>query len=250
MIRIENLCYSAGGQLILSGVNAEIEPGRVTALVGPNGAGKSTLLSLIGGLTEAGSGTVEVCGRRIEAWHRAELSLTLTTLRQQTHIVPRLTVRELVAFGRYPHSRGHLNEMDDVHIAQAMEDMELAPLADRQLDTLSGGQRQRALIAMCLAQTTQIMLLDEPLNNLDLNFSRRVMEVVRDRSRAGRAIVTVLHDLTIAARTADQIIALKNGRVMASGPPSTVITPEILSDLYDADVEVYQVGGKPVVLPI
>ncbi|SNR85697.1 ATP-binding cassette domain-containing protein [Puniceibacterium sediminis] len=250
MIRCQNLTFSAGGKRILDAVTADAPPGRITALVGPNGAGKSTLLGLMGRLKEPERGQVMLGAEDAAGIPRPIFARRLTALRQATRITPRLTVCDLVGFGRYPHNPGHLTKEDQRIVEACMTDMALDDLADRQIDTLSGGQQQRALIAMVLAQETEILLLDEPLNNLDLSHARRVMNNLSARSRAGRTIVTVLHDLTIAARFADHVVALKDGRVHAEGSPDEVFTPEVLRELYGAEVEVHRINGKPVILPI
>lgn len=250
MISIRNLDVTLGGSPILKHVSAEIRAGELTALVGPNGAGKSTLLAALGRLVYPSGGEILFEDRSLHDWPNAELARRLSVLRQDTHIATRLTVEDLVAFGRYPHSQGRLTEADREIVARCLSRMEIVDFAGRFLDTLSGGQRQRALIAMALAQETDALLLDEPLNNLDLAHARQVMSIARDEARAGRAVVVVLHDLTIAARYADRVIAMKRGEIALDGLPEEVLTSEKLSALYDTEVEVYQIGGRPVVLPI
>jgi len=250
MIEMSGLSYAAGGKAILHDITARLPEGRLTVLVGPNGAGKSTLLALLGRHLAPGGGVIRFGGRPLEDWPRAELARALTILRQATRITPRLTVADLVAFGRYPHGQGRLTPEDRKIAAACLDRMALTDLRDRQLDTLSGGQQQRALIAMVLAQDTGTLLMDEPLNNLDLAHARRVMQVLRERAAAGRTVVAVLHDLTVAARYADHVLALRDGRVMAEGPPDAVFTPARLAQLYDAEIEVHQIGGRPVILPI
>lgn len=250
MIGCQELNYSTGGKRILDRVSASAPSGAITALVGPNGAGKSTLLAMLGRMLVPDSGMIRLGGENAAALARAAFARRVTTLRQATRITPRLTVRDLVGFGRYPHNPGQLTAADRKIVDACLQDLALSDLAERHLDTLSGGQQQRALIAMALAQETEVLLLDEPLNNLDLTHARRVMQLLAQRSRSGRTVVTVLHDLTIAARFADHVIAVKDGQVLNEGPPATVFTPEVLSQLYDAQVEVHLIDGKPVVLPI
>ncbi|EAQ04086.1 ABC ferric siderophore transporter, ATPase subunit [Pseudooceanicola batsensis HTCC2597] len=250
MISCHDLTHAAGGKRILDSITTAVPASGITALVGPNGAGKSTLLTLMGRLASPASGAVHLSGRDITAIPRTEFARQLTILRQATRITPRLTVRDLVGFGRYPHGSGHLSDRDRAVVATCLTDMALDDLAERQLDTLSGGQQQRALIAMVLAQETPVLLLDEPLNNLDLTYARRVMNLLARHGAAGRTIVVVLHDLTIAARFADHVIALKDGRLLAEGAPSQVFSPETLRTLFDTEVEVHEIAGKPVILPI
>ncbi|ETX28832.1 ATP-binding cassette domain-containing protein [Roseivivax isoporae] len=248
MIEIDEVSATLGGTRVLDRVSARIAPGRVTALVGPNGAGKSTLLAVIGRLLKPSSGTVRLDGREISAIPSPDLARRLAILRQATQIAPRLTLRDLVGFGRYPHSGGRLGDADRAIVETCLAELDLAPFADRHLDSVSGGQRQRALIAMTLAQTPGVLLLDEPLNNLDLGHVRRTMDVLAARARAGTAVVVVLHDLTVAARFADDLVALKAGRLFASGPPEDVLTADTLSALYETDIAVHDVAGTRVVM--
>nr|WP_321508536.1 ATP-binding cassette domain-containing protein [uncultured Celeribacter sp.] len=250
MIETRNLCVHVANTPILKDVSLSIPKGKLTALVGPNGAGKSTLLSALGRMLEPASGSVLLDGRPLGSFAGPELARHLSILRQSTTITPRLTVADLVAFGRYPHSQGRLGEDDRAEVWRSIVRLDLASYADRFLDTLSGGQRQRSLIAMTLAQAADVVLLDEPLNNLDLAHARRVMRIAREEVEAGRTVVCVLHDLTVAAAHADHIIALKEGQLHAEGPPSEMITGPGLSDLYDAEVEVAEVRGRRVVLMV
>lgn len=250
MIEVSGVEFAAGGKTILHDISTRLPEGRLTVLIGPNGAGKSTLLALLGRHAAPARGAIRLDGRALADWPRGELAQALTILRQDTRITPRLTVADLVAFGRYPHGKGRLTPRDREIVAAHLDRMALADLRDRTFDTLSGGQQQRALIAMVLAQETPWLLLDEPLNNLDLSHARRVMQVLRARVAEGRSVVTVLHDLTVAARFADHVLAMKDGRLLAEGPPAEVFTPARLAELYEAEVEVHEIGGRPVILPI
>ncbi|QQA41918.1 ABC transporter ATP-binding protein [Pelagovum pacificum] len=250
MIDVEGLRVSLSGSPVLKDITTTVPKGRLTALVGPNGAGKSTLLAALGRLEPVQAGTVSIGGKSIASYAHRELALTLSILRQDTHIAPRLTVEELVQFGRYPHSQGRRTAEDARIVARAVERLTLGAVADRHLDTLSGGQRQRALLAMVLAQQTPVILLDEPLNNLDPAHARSVMRLAREETDAGRTVVIVLHDLTVAARYADHVIALKDGRLAAEGPTKEIMRPHILSRLYDTEVAVETVANGPVVLAV
>ncbi|AJE45541.1 ABC transporter ATP-binding protein [Celeribacter indicus] len=250
MIDTRNLCVSLGGTPVLHDISVTVPAGRLTALVGPNGAGKSTLLAALGRLVEPRRGEVRLEGRPLEDWPKAQVALKLAILRQHTAIAPRLTVEDLVAFGRYPHSHGRMTDADRAEVRRAILRLDLEDFAGRYLDTLSGGQRQRALIAMTLAQQTGAILLDEPLNNLDLAHARRVMRIAREEAEAGRTVVVVLHDLTVAAAYADHVVAMKAGRVQAVGPVGEVLASGPLSELYDTEVEVIETGGRRIVLPV
>lgn len=254
MIRIESLSLQRDGQTILSGIEAAIPTTGVTALIGPNGAGKSTLLHGLAGLIAPAAGRVVVDGIDIAAARPAVRARHVALLTQNPSLVPRLTVRDLVGFGRWPHHRGRPRAEDHRMVDQAMTEFDLIALADRSMDTLSGGQRQRAHVAMAYAQATPWMLLDEPLSALDPRYARDIMERLRRLSRpgagAGRGIVIVLHDLGMAARHADWVLSLRDGRLMRCGPRAEVMTTAGLSDLFDTGLAVEELHGQPVILPV
>lgn len=249
MIRIEDVSHSIGPARILHDIRTEFPQGRLTALIGPNGAGKSTLLRLVGRLESLQSGRIEVGGHDLADTQSPELARVMAILGQDTAIASRLRVRELVAFGRWPHHNGRPRADDHAKVQAALENFALMPLADRFLDEISGGQAQRAHIAMCFAQDTPWLLLDEPLNNLDMAHSRALMQRVSDLvRRQGRSVVMVVHEINYAAAWADHIIAMKDGRIMAEGDPDAVLTGRILSQLYDTDVQVSRHQDRPLVL--
>ena len=238
MIRVENLTKNYGQGVQIGPVNVEISSG-LTALVGPNGAGKSTLLTMIGRLLEADSGTVTIDGRDIASMPSREVSTMLAILRQDNHFVTRLTVRQLVAFGRFPYSHGRLTVKDERIVSEAIDFVNLTPLENRFLDELSGGQRQRAYVAMVLAQDTEYLLLDEPLNNLDMQHSVQMMKQLRRASdELGRTVVIVVHDINFAAHYADHIIAMNDGKVTVQGSPTEIVCGETLSRVFKTDVDV------------
>lgn len=249
MIEITGLSHSIGPSEILCDLTLDLPGGALTALIGPNGAGKSTLLRLIGRLEPVQRGRIRVDGLDVARTATAELALKLAVLGQQTGVASRLRVRELVGFGRWPHCHGRPGPADRAVVERALDAFGLAPLADRFLDELSGGQAQRAHIAMIVAQDTDWLLLDEPLNNLDMAHARslmaRVAGLVRDQ---GRGAVVVVHDVNHAAAWADHIVALKAGRIHAAGPADAVLTGGVLSALYDTPVEVIRHNGRPLVL--
>jgi len=170
-------------------------------------------------------------------------------LRQDNHIAARLTVHDLVEFGRFPHSRGRLTVEDRDHIERAISYLDLDPYRNRFLDELSGGQRQRAFIAMVLAQDTEYVLLDEPLNNLDLRHMTEIMRLVRRMAdELGKRVVTVLHDINFAATWSDRIVAMRDGVVVADAPAREIMRPEVLRAVYDTTVDVREIDGRPVAL--
>ncbi|WP_394197730.1 iron ABC transporter ATP-binding protein [Litoreibacter albidus] len=244
MIKVSHVTHRIGGATILSDVSVELAAGGVTALIGPNGAGKSTLLSLIARLIPLQSGSITVDDLTIGACPSDVLARKLAILPQTADAAPRLTVRDLVSFGRYPYHKGRGTEEDAQIVAQTLHRFGLNDLAGRQLDTLSGGQRQRAQVAMIHAQSTDYVLLDEPLNNLDIAASRSLMRMLR---ALGRTVVIVLHDINYASSYADQIVAMKDGRIHAVGTPADVVTEDLLADVFGTRATVHQIDGRPLV---
>lgn len=175
-----------------------------------------------------------------------ELARIVSILRQENHFVTRLTVRDLVGFGRFPHSQGRLTALDHEKVDEALAFLDLTPLAGRYLDQLSGGQRQRAYVAMVLAQDTDYILLDEPLNNLDMKHAVAMMgQLRRAADELGKTIVIVVHDINFAAAYADRIIALSEGRVVHIGTPADLMTPAVLEQVFGTPVEVRRDGAYP-----
>ncbi|MDD0859102.1 ATP-binding cassette domain-containing protein [Arthrobacter alpinus] len=216
-----------------------IPTGGITAMVGPNGAGKSTLLTMVGRLLGLDAGTIEVAGYDVASTSSKDLSKIVSILRQENHFVTRLTVRQLVGFGRFPYSKGRLNAADEEIISRSIDFLGLEDLENRYLDQLSGGQRQRAYVAMVLAQDTEHVLLDEPLNNLDMKHSAQMMQHLhRAAVELGRTIVIVLHDINFAGHYADYICAVKDGLVIEFGTPAQIMTDEVLTRVFDTPVEV------------
>lgn len=232
---------------VLRGVDLTIPRGSLTAVVGPNGAGKSTLLSVVSRLVPADTGQVRIGDLTLGEASDAEIARTMAVLRQENVLTARLSVVDLVRFGRFPYGKGRLGPDDHRIVAQAIEFVELTEYRDRYLDQLSGGQRQRAFIAMVLAQDTEYVLLDEPLNNLDIRRSvqtmRRLRAMVDD---LGKTVAVVLHDVNFAAAHADHIIAMRDGAVVAAGPPEDIITPAVLHSIYDIDIDVVTSRGMRV----
>ena len=233
-------------QIFVDSVSFEIQKGKVTALIGPNGAGKSTVMSILSRLIAKDEGVVEFEGKKLEHWKSKELSKHLAILTQSNHIEMKLTVRELVAFGRFPHSGGRMTKQDKEIVAQAIDYMELKEFEDRFLDELSGGQRQRAYIAMVIAQDTEYVFLDEPTNNLDIYHASNMMKMVRKLSdELGKTVILVLHEINYAAFYSDYICAFKNGKIAKYGTVEEVIQKEVLSEIYQVDFEILNIKGKP-----
>ncbi|MEM9565375.1 MAG: ATP-binding cassette domain-containing protein [Actinomycetota bacterium] len=238
-----------GERVVLDVDELTIEPGGVTALIGPNGAGKSTLLSVAARLLEPDTGTVSIAGLDVRTAPSAEIARTVSVLRQDNRVAVRLTVRELVEFGRFPHSGGKLTIADRDVVDASIDAFDLEERQHQRLDELSGGERQRAFIAAVLAQSTDYVLLDEPLNNLDLQQADRTTRQIRRLADDfDKTVVIVLHDVNIAAHHADRLVALRDGRVVLDGQPDEVITTEGLRVLYDLALPVTAIDGRPVAL--
>lgn len=245
MIEISNVSKRYEHSVVVDDVSVQIPAGGLTSIVGPNGAGKSTLLAMISRLSPMSEGRVIVGGMDVTQTDTAELAKHLSILRQDNQLPLRLTVKDMVAFGRYPHSRGRMTVHDEQHIAQAMQYLNLETLTDRYLDELSGGQRQRVFIAMVLCQDTEYVLLDEPLNSLDMKNAVDIMKVLRRAAdELGKTVVVVLHDINFASCYSDHIVGMRDGKVACEGSPATLITPATLKNLYGLDVTIHQINGQ------
>ncbi|WP_369069942.1 iron ABC transporter ATP-binding protein [Kineococcus terrestris] len=246
MITVSGLTKTYDAQTVLGPISEHLAVGGLTSLIGPNGAGKSTLLTITGRLAAPDTGQVLLDGLDVHRAKSSEVARRLAVLRQENHVTARVTVRELVGFGRFPHSGGRLRAEDVEHVDRALEFLDLTDLQDRFLDQLSGGQRQRAHVAMVLAQDTGHVLLDEPLNNLDIKHAVRMMGLLRRAAdELGRTVVLVVHDINFAAAWSDRIVALRDGRVVASGTPAEMVTPEVLGRVFDTPVRVHVLDGVP-----
>ncbi|WP_342319254.1 ABC transporter ATP-binding protein [Corynebacterium mayonis] len=241
MITLSDVRKDYGDDVAIGPVNIQIPSGGITALVGPNGAGKSTLLTIIGRLLAVDSGTVEVAQMDVTSSKSKDLAKVISILRQENHFITRLTVRQLVGFGRFPYSQGRLTAKDEEIISKYIDFLGLEDLENRYLDQLSGGQRQRAYVAMVLCQETDYVLLDEPLNNLDIAHSVDMMRHLYDAAHdLGRTIIIVLHDINYAARYADYICAVKDGQIEAFGTPAEIMQNKLLSDIFNTEVQVIE----------
>lgn len=239
MISLRGVRKAYSSETSIGPVDLDIPAGGITALVGPNGAGKSTLLTMIGRLMGMDDGQIEIAGFDVTSTKSRDLARIVSTLRQDNHFVTRLTVRQLVGFGRFPYSRGRLTVDDEEVISRYIDFFHLRDLEHRYLDELSGRQRQRAYVAMVLCQETDYVLLDEPLNNLDIAHSVDMMRLLDDAARKlGRTIIIVLHDINFAARYADYICAVKDGQIVAFGSPGEIMRDDVLSPIFNTDITV------------
>ena len=245
MIEAKTLSKRYNDRLVVQDVSLQIPRGGVTAIIGPNGAGKSTLLSMISRLTPMSAGSVEIDGMDVTRTSGSELAKRLSILRQHNQTSLRLSVRDLVAFGRFPHSGGRLTAEDQRHIDEALDYLSLNEFQHRHLDELSGGQRQRAYVAMVMCQDTDYVLLDEPLNNIDMRFAVDMMQLLRRAAdEKGKTVVVVLHDINFASCYSDHIIAMRGGKLAWQGTPDEVMRDEILSELYAIPMQVHALNGQ------
>lgn len=243
---IDKLIKKYDGKAVVKEVSFEIPKGKVLSLIGPNGAGKSTVMGVISRLIARDGGEVAFEGTDISKWKSKELAKRLAILTQSNNIQMKLTVEELVAFGRFPYCGGRLTEEDRQIVDQAIRYMELDEFRERFIDELSGGQRQRAYIAMVIAQDTEYVLLDEPTNNLDIYHATNMMKIVRRLcDELGKTVILVLHEINYAAFYSDYICAFKDGKIAKFGTVQEVMTKETLSRIYDVDFEIMEIEGRP-----
>jgi iron complex transport system ATP-binding protein len=244
LIEISKVSKAYGDAIVVRDVSLQLPRRGVTSIIGPNGVGKSTLLSMISRLLPMSAGTVTVDGLDVTQTPSDILARRLSILRQDNRVSSRLTVRDLVEFGRYPYSKGRLTTEDRAHAARAIGYLDLEPLADRFLDQLSGGQRQRAYVAMVLCQDTDYVLFDEPLNNLDMKHAVGMMKLLRRAADdLGKTIVLVLHDINFASCYSDYLVAMRDGAVVHHGTPAEIMTGPVIRAVYDMDVEIQDVRG-------
>ena len=247
MIKITNVKKSYTEEVTVGPLNIEIPRAGFTSLIGPNGAGKSTTLLMIGRLLEMDQGQIQVANMDVAKANSKDLAKVLTILRQENHFVTRLTVRQLVGFGRFPYSKGRLTKEDETIISKYIDFLGLTKLEGRYLDELSGGQRQMAYVAMVLCQETEYVLLDEPLNNLDVAKSVQMMKHLRRAAdEFGRTILTVMHDINFAAKYSDRICAMKDGNIQAFGTVDEVMDGDLLSSIFNTEIEVVKGPYGPI----
>jgi iron complex transport system ATP-binding protein len=251
----EGLRLGYGDRTVVDGLDLDVPPGRITAIVGANACGKSTLLRSMSRLLTPRAGTVLLDGKAVHRTPAKQLARTLGLLPQSPIAPEGITVADLVGRGRHPH-QGLLSRWsahDDEAVATALDATDTAALADRAVDELSGGQRQRVWIAMALAQETDVLLLDEPTTFLDVSHQIEVLDLLVDLNRSrGTTVVMVLHDLNLAARYADHLVAIAAGRVHAAGTPSEVLTESTVRAVFglDSRIVVDPTSGTPLMLPL
>jgi iron complex transport system ATP-binding protein len=254
MLKIENLSVSYGPRPVLHEVSLSVEGGEVLALIGPNGSGKSTLVRAVSGVIPVQGGGVHADGHDLLAASSMQRARMMAVVPQSAALPPAFSVMETVLLGRTPYLNflGHASEMDDALVRRALERVDALDLLDRKIGELSGGEQQRILLARALAQSTPILLLDEPTSHLDLHHQVGLLELVRALARQDRlAVLVTLHDLNLAARYADRVALLVDGCVTAQGRPEEVLEPAAISAAYHLPVTVLPnpLDGTPLILP-
>jgi ABC-type cobalamin/Fe3+-siderophores transport system ATPase subunit len=251
VLSLDIVSFDYGSRSVIEAISFDVRPGEFLAIVGPNGCGKSTALKLMAGLLAPSTGNVLLQGKRVASMRRKAIARELALLAQSNEAPAGMLVRDLIGMGRFAHEGWFTSgtREDQRQIADAMRIMDVEPFADRRVGELSGGQLQRCRMAMTLAQDANVLLLDEPTNNLDLNYQYALLDVARRQSKAGRAVVAVLHDLTQASLYADRIILMDKGRIVADGLPADVLTVERVEAVYGIRTASTQIGRAVVLLP-
>ncbi len=245
MIELRNVSEQYDGVNVVDNVSLTIEKGKITSFIGPNGAGKSTLLSVVSRLSKRDGGEVLIDGTPLEDWDSTQLARRISILKQSNQINMRLTIRELVSFGRFPYCQGNLGLEDWAAVDAAIEYMELTDIQHKYLHQLSGGQRQRAYIAMVIAQDTDYILLDEPLNNLDMRHAVEIMKTLSSLVQdLGKTVVIVIHDINFASCYSDSIVVMDEGRIACAGGPECIIDQSVLSNIYQLDFHIENVNNN------
>lgn len=249
MIELKNINKIYDKKNILKDINLKFKTNAISSIIGPNGAGKSTILNIASRLLKPDNGEVLLNNIPLSQYKNEILAQKISILKQQNYLNIRLKIKDLVAFGRFPYTQGKLDKNDKIKIKQAIEYMNLQDLEDRFLDSLSGGQRQRAFIAMIIAQDTDCILLDEPLNNLDMKHSVQIMQILKQLVKDfQKTIILVLHDINFASVYSDFIIAMKDGMVIDYDSSKNIIQENFLKQIYDLDIKIKNINNQNICL--
>jgi iron complex transport system ATP-binding protein len=247
LFRLQEAGVSHAGKFVLSGVSLTLHAGEFLAIAGPNGAGKSTLLSLIAGLTAPAHGTCRLDGQDAHRWPRRDFAKRVAVVLQADASNFPFTAEEVISMGRSPHISGMYETAEDhAAVARAIAATETGQFRNREFRTLSGGEKQRVLLACALAQSSEILLLDEPATHLDLQHQVALHRMLRELSRQGLLVVAVTHDLNLAAAYADRLVLLHQGRVRADGAPGEVLRADLIEDVFSVPIQLLHTdSGKP-----
>lgn len=249
MISIKNLSKKYGSKKVLDAVDFEFPQNKLIAFIGSNGAGKSTLLSIISRTLSKTQGDIYIDEKKLENWQSSDLAKRLAVLKQSNEVDLRITVEELVSFGRFPHSQGKLTQDDKEIIQKAIDYMDISHIRNAFIHQLSGGQRQMAYIAMVIAQDTEYIFLDEPLNNLDMKHSVKIMQILeRLVKEKGKTVMVVIHDINFVSTYSDYIVAMKDGKIISGGYTKEMMNSAVLKKVYNMDIEVKEVNNKKICL--
>src|SRR5699024_5723861 len=245
MVDIKGVFKAYNKKPVIEDVSLSIPKGKITSFIGPNGAGKSTLISMISRHIAKDEGIITIDGEDITTSKDSEFARKISIHKHTNTMNVKLTVKELISFGRFPYSQGKLKGYDWQKVDEGIDYMELRDIQNKYVDELSGGQRQRAYIGMVLAQDTEYILLDEPLNNLDMRHSVQIMKTLRRLvDELGKTIVIVIHDINFASCYSDEIVALKDGKIVKQGRTCDVIDQCVLKDIYEMDIDIQEIDNQ------
>ncbi len=251
MVNVNDLEFSYGKEKILNQTTVHVYKGELISIVGPNGTGKSTFIRCVNGLLKAQKGQIKIAQSDIKTLSRPQIAKRVSYVPQNTRNIFDLKVFDMVLFGRRPHSSFRTRREDRIKALKALNILHIEHLAMRNFNHLSGGQQQKAIIARALVQETGIILLDEPISNLDIRHQLEVMDTLRSLvNKAGITIIMVVHDLNIAAQYSDRIVIMDKGRIVGAGKPEEVITKESIAATYGVDAEITTVNNKPHIIPM
>ncbi|MFN2340657.1 MAG: ABC transporter ATP-binding protein [Halanaerobium sp.] len=248
ILKIEALNFAYGKEKVLKNINLSAKKGELITLIGPNGSGKSTLLKCINNYLKADQGSITIKGKKIKEYSRRELAQIIAYVPQSAEDISNLNVFETVLMGRKPHSSWKAGERDKKITAEIISQMDLEAIAFKELNNLSGGQKQKVFIARAAAQQAELILLDEPTNNLDLKHQLEIFNLIREEVKNGRTAIVTMHDLSLVSRFSDRIIMLKNGRVFSDGSDSSLSAAKINS-VYGVEVSLKEHNGKKIIIP-
>ncbi|MBQ8692840.1 MAG: ABC transporter ATP-binding protein [Synergistaceae bacterium] len=246
-LKVDSLFWSAGGKNIVSDASLDVQAGEFVGIIGPNGSGKSSLLKCVYRLNKQDKGIIKLNENNIWDLSAKEFARLAAAVPQEMPGQFDFTVREIAAMGRYPHK--NLMDRDTQHdndlINNALNYVGMLEKSERMFSSLSGGEKQRTLIARAIAQDTSLLILDEPTNHLDIYFQIQIMDLIKSLSISGLASLVVMHDLNLAAKYCDKIYVMNKGMIYASGKPSEIITPELISSVYKVRAEIINNSGSP-----